>query len=220
MPSFTDEPISVPAQFQIRTVFDDNIHSTDEIFSDHSMTFFGNPATTLIDQPLAPYISPSPYGPPIDDLGSLRVWMSTSDQSSNFFEGFSIQLYSVAHNNEGQWTHNASITVILDQPARNGDGTSDFFHTSDQLWDFLSAFHEGTSSAYGSYYEYFSSWDFNSASHIEGKQWSGLLRLASLQRLDASQIPEPAPFALLGIGFLTTCLIAGSRRAKATLPAA
>lgn len=43
MPSFTDESISVPAQFQIRTVFDDNIHSTDEIFSDHSMTFLGIP---------------------------------------------------------------------------------------------------------------------------------------------------------------------------------
>ncbi len=218
VPTSTYEPFSVPTQFQIRTVFDDYVSATDQSYPLSSSTYFGNPSSTLIDQPLAPYISPSPYGPPIDNLGSLRAWMSTSDQSDGFYEHFSIQLYSIAQNGEGQWAHSAQITVLIEGPTRHGDGTSDFLHTPDQLWGFLSAFKDGTSSAYGYYSEYFSAWDFNSSSHIDGKQWMGGLKLISLQRLDATEVPEPAPLALLGFGVLGACLVARPRRAKTSPP--
>lgn len=144
----TSEQISVPAQFQIQTVFEDYVSATEEYFPDFSLTYFGIPSSTLIDRPLAPYIVPSPYGPPIDNWSRLHVGMSTADDSSSFFENFNIELYNLSENDKGRWAHGMYISVTLESPVRNGDGTSDFHHTPDQLWDFLNEFKETPSNYY------------------------------------------------------------------------
>lgn len=218
LPTNTYEPLSVPRQFQVRTVFGDYVGATSRGPLD-AHTRFGNPDDTHFDRPLDSYTIPNPF--PSDAQRTLVVRATTYDYPpfnefpAVFREEFSIGIWEQALGDTRGWQYFSFLTISLEHPGRTGDGSSAYFFTTEMLWDFLTGFKNGAADYNTAYVVGSSLFDMNTRRDVAGKRWEGSLELVSLRRISDTDVPEPATFALLGIGLVSAGLAGRRSRRKA-----
>ena len=123
------------------------------------------------------------------------------DYPTDFIEQFGSRTDSAATNGGLYYTTSLSIYTGLWgwQDPRNGDGTSDFFYTADEVIDFLQS-GVGKEAWFSQSYSVYAPIAGGGATYYDGKIWEDYG--AVITSVTVSAVPEPSSIVLAGLGII------------------